>query len=294
MRNAAFTWKLLLAGLTTTGDDNLRIDAIVVDEAHEIGELRRGQTLERAIADTLGRFPRARLFFSSPLRSNPEMLLRLFGREAEGESFVEHLSPVTQNIINVHKVDRRVRAARMELVIGNEAVPLGDDPESASIPDEDLQAIALGVAEHEQVPAKRLTRQSIPDQTVQPFEPLAHVGDSGGQVDPCGWTQSKHGLHLLQCTHQALERIRIKIRMYLDPAPPESTTASPQLASCCVGDFLTANSTGTNRSTEEVGLRLLFQRHFFRWRSRVLKLKPRLWQNSLRRIPLLTNSATNC
>jgi hypothetical protein len=26
----------------------------------------------------------------------------------------------------------------------------------------------------------------------------------------------------------------------------------------------------------------------------VLKLKPRLWQNSLRRIPLLTNSATNC
>jgi hypothetical protein len=25
-----------------------------------------------------------------------------------------------------------------------------------------------------------------------------------------------------------------------------------------------------------------------------LKLKPRLWQNSLRRIPLLTNSATNC
>jgi hypothetical protein len=26
------------------------------------------------------------------------------------------------------------------------------------------------------VPAKRLTRQSIPDQTVQPLEPLAHVG----------------------------------------------------------------------------------------------------------------------
>jgi hypothetical protein len=48
------------------------------------------------------------------------------------------------------------------------------------------------------------------------------------------------------------------------------------------------------RPAEEVGLRLLFQRRFFRWRFRVLKLKPRLWQNSLRRIPLLTNSATNC
>ena len=76
--------------------------------------------------------------------------------------------------------------------------------------------------------------------------------------------------------------------------PPGSTTASPQLALYCIGDFLEANSTGTNRPAEEAGLRLLFQRRFFRWRSRVLKLKPRLWQNSLRRIPLLTNSATNC
>ena len=29
--------------------------------------------------------------------------------------------------------------------------------------------------------------------------------------------------------------------------PPGSTTASPQLGSCCIGDFLAANSTGTNR-----------------------------------------------
>src|ERR1019366_2270390 len=77
--------------------------------------------------------------------------------------------------------------------------------------------------------------------------------------------------------------------------PPDSTTASPQLGSCCVGgDFLAANSTFTNRPAEEVRLRLFFQRRFFRWRSRVLKLKPRLRQNSLRRMPLLTNSATNC
>ena len=96
--------------------------------------------------------------------------------------------------------------------------PLGTDPESAAIPDEHLQTIALGVAEQEQVPTQRLARQSIPDQTVQPLEPLAHVGDPGGQIDPCGWTQSKHGLHPLQGTDQVLERIRIKIRMYLDPA----------------------------------------------------------------------------
>ena len=84
------------------------------------------------------------------------------------------------------------------------------------------------------------------------------------------------------------------MRASSDPRPPGSTTASPQLGSSCFGDFLAANSTGTKRPAKEIGLRLLFQRSFFRWRSSVLKLKPRLWQNSLRRIPLLTNSATNC
>ena len=78
---------------------------------------------------------------------------------------------------------------------------LGTDPESASVPDEDLQPIALAVAEQEQVPAQRLTRQTIADETVQPFEPLAHVGDPGGQIDPCSWAQSKHGLRLLQDAH---------------------------------------------------------------------------------------------
>src|SRR5208282_1003408 len=76
--------------------------------------------------------------------------------------------------------------------------------------------------------------------------------------------------------------------------PPGSTTVSPQVASYWVGHFLADNSTFTNRPVEETSLRLLFQRRFFRWRSSVLKLKPRLWQNWLRRIPLLTNSSTNC
>jgi hypothetical protein len=51
---------------------------------------------------------------------------------------------------------------------------------------------------------------------------------------------------------------------------------------------------GEAGKAEETGLRLLFQRRFFRWRSNVLKLNCRLRQNSLRRIPLLMNSATNC
>jgi hypothetical protein len=171
---------------------------------------------------------------------------------------------------------------------------LGTDPESGSVPDEDLQPIALAVAEQEQVPTERIARQSIPSQTVQPFEPLAHVGDPGGQIDPCSWAQSKHGLRPLQMPTRRSNVLVSKSGCTSIRRPPGSTTASPQLGSSCVGEFLAANSTGTNRPTEEVSLRLFFQRRFFRWRSSVLKLKPRLRQNSLRRIPLLTNSATNC
>ena len=77
------------------------------------------------------------------------------------------------------------------------------------------------------VPAPRLTRQSIPNQTVQPLEPLAHVGDSGSKINPCGWTQSKHGLGPLQDAHQAFERTRVKIRMCLDPAPARQYHSQP-------------------------------------------------------------------
>src|SRR5207244_1993232 len=56
---------------------------------------------------------------------------------------------------------------------------------------------------------------------------------------------------------------RAKIRIYLDPAPDRQPTASPQLGSCCVGDFLAANSTGTNRPAAEAALLFLFQRRFF-------------------------------
>jgi hypothetical protein len=80
--------------------------------------------------------------------------------------------------------------------------------------------------------------------------------------------------------------------VWLDPIQTR-TKASPQLGACCAGDFLAANSTGTNRPAAEVALLLLFQRCFFRCRSSVPKLKPRLRQNSLRCMPLLANSATN-
>jgi hypothetical protein len=156
-----------------------------------------------------------------------------------------------------------------------------------------LQPITLAIAEQEQVPAQRVTQQTIADEPVQSLEPLAHIDDFRGQIDRRRWTQSKHGLRPLEDSQQAFESTRIKIRMYLDPAPARQHHGQPTTRFLLRQQFPGVQLPGTNRPAEEVGLRLLFQRSFFRWRSRVPKRKPRLWQNSLRRMPLLTNSATN-
>ena len=104
-----------------------KIDAIVVDEAQEIGKDKRGITLERVIRLAIRRYRGVRLFFSSPLRSNPEYLLNLFQRPpSDSIHFIEHQRPVTQNLVRITKVDGKPYAAKVELLSETKAVSLGD------------------------------------------------------------------------------------------------------------------------------------------------------------------------
>jgi len=111
------------------------------------------------------------------------------------------------------------------------------------------------------------TNDPEPDRTA--LEPLAHVGDPGGQIDPCSWAQSKHGLRPLRMPTGRSNVLVSKSGCTSIRRPPGSTTTSPQLGSCCFGDFLAATSTGTRRPTEETTLLFLFQRCSFRCRFSV-------------------------
>jgi hypothetical protein len=105
---------------------DLKIDAIIVDEAQEIGKDRRGITLERVIRLAARRFSAMRLFFSSPLRSNPEYLLSLFSRAGPTSAhFVEYQRPVTQNIVLVKKVKGATSSADLEVLSDLGSIPLG-------------------------------------------------------------------------------------------------------------------------------------------------------------------------
>jgi hypothetical protein len=104
----------------------LSIDAVIVDEAQEIGKDRRGITLERVVRLATRQFPSAQLFFSSPLRSNPEYLLSLFNRmDASSAYFVEHQRPVTQNIISIKLVKGSTSSATIDVISDFGSVNLG-------------------------------------------------------------------------------------------------------------------------------------------------------------------------
>jgi hypothetical protein len=92
----------------------------------------------------------------------------------------------------------------------------------------------------------------------------------------------------------AFERIRTKITTYFDPAPARQDHGQPATRFVLPRRFLGGQLHGTNRPAEEAFLLFLFQCCFFRCRLSVPKLKPRFLQNSLRRMPLLTNSVTSC
>jgi hypothetical protein len=112
----------LLAGAPA----DLNIDALIVDEAHEVGKDRRGITLERVIRLATRRFPAIQLFFSSPLRSNPEYLLSLFNRpDLTSAHFIEYQRPVTQNIILVKKVKGATSSADLEVLSDFGSIALG-------------------------------------------------------------------------------------------------------------------------------------------------------------------------
>lgn len=100
------------------------INTLIVDEAHEIAN-DRGVILQSAIDEVLRRFPEATLFFSAPLSANPEYFLTLFNRADGGEGFVEQVAPVSQNLLMVSEVDRKPKQATIELLVGDDAVPVG-------------------------------------------------------------------------------------------------------------------------------------------------------------------------
>ncbi len=71
-----------------------------VDEAHKLADKRsrRSITLFKVIRKTIDCYPNAKVVFSSPVISNPEMFFKTFDIKEQSKSLVVKESPVTQNL----------------------------------------------------------------------------------------------------------------------------------------------------------------------------------------------------
>jgi len=94
----------------------------------------------------------------------------------------------------------------------------GGTAEPTSIPEQQLQPVALCIGENKNMSAQGLTKQTVAHHAVQSFESLAHVGRSRRQVDASRWPQTEHRLGGFQHTDELLQRDRIKAALHFDPA----------------------------------------------------------------------------
>ena len=103
-----------------------QVSLVIIDEAQEISDSGRGVLLQSSVERILKQCPRAKVLFSSPLRRNPGFLLGLFGRTEQGEYFVEHNSPVSQNVMTLSQVKRQKRRVKISLIRDAGSIEVGE------------------------------------------------------------------------------------------------------------------------------------------------------------------------
>lgn len=119
----------------------IKIDHLVVDEAHKIGDNHRGVLLQHVIESIVDRFPNIGVTYISPMSENPEALLR----DAPSETTTTHILAedvtVNQNLIWVTQKRGKPKDWEMQLCHHGETIPIGDfklpfepDPPSKRLP----------------------------------------------------------------------------------------------------------------------------------------------------------------
>ena len=115
-----------LSSLLYSEETGLWITSLIVDEAHEIQKRKRGVVLQNSVDTVLSRFPKIPVLFASPLISNPEYFISLFNIGDDTGNIIERLSPVTQNIILVEKVNGAPKKASFVLAGKETSINLGN------------------------------------------------------------------------------------------------------------------------------------------------------------------------
>ncbi|MGB7371761.1 MAG: DEAD/DEAH box helicase [Erythrobacter sp.] len=111
--------------LANSLSDQMRIDLMVIDEAHKIGDSQRGVVLQDAIERASRENRHMRAVFVSPATKNPGELLEDAPDGISRISIESDTPTVLQNIIHAEQVPRKPREWILSLRSGDELAPLG-------------------------------------------------------------------------------------------------------------------------------------------------------------------------
>lgn len=106
-------------------ESNLIPDMLIIDEAQKIGDGARGVLLQQVIDETVRRSKNTKVIFSSPMTSNPEVLLEQAPTGVTKFPIVSEHVTVNQNLIWVSQAPRVPTRWNMELCFADSTHTLG-------------------------------------------------------------------------------------------------------------------------------------------------------------------------
>ncbi|WP_419877551.1 DEAD/DEAH box helicase [Brevibacillus centrosporus] len=106
-------------------EPELILQLVIVDEAQKIGDGARGVLLQQVIEEVSRRSAFTKVIFSSPMTSNPEILLEPAPKDIDKRAIISEHVAVNQNLIWVSQVPMKPRVWSMDLCLGEATHQLG-------------------------------------------------------------------------------------------------------------------------------------------------------------------------
>lgn len=103
----------------------VKLDLLIVDEAHKIEDGNRGILLQQKIEEVVKRFNDVKVYFSSPFTSNPELLLENVKNNNRKQKVNTQFIAVNQNLIYLTQYPKKTDRWELSLCLVEKTIPLG-------------------------------------------------------------------------------------------------------------------------------------------------------------------------
>lgn len=106
-------------------DNEVKIDLLIIDEAHKIEDGNRGILLQQKIEEVVRNNKKVKVYFSSPFTSNPEILLENVDNNSKKKKVNTQFVSVNQNLIYATQFPRKSDKWNLNLCLVDKNILLG-------------------------------------------------------------------------------------------------------------------------------------------------------------------------